>query len=121
MLIKQEILALSRNLARLGINSGAIDVIMNRSLLEENNFLNCFDYLSSLNLIGTLTLSVLHLQTTSKKIEASFYSMKYFSFEVALYLFKSTIWPCMEYCFNVWVGAPRCYWDTLNKLQERVP
>ena len=38
MLIKQKILALSRNLARLGINSGAIDVIMNRSLLEENNF-----------------------------------------------------------------------------------
>ena len=35
--------------------------------------------------------------------------MKYFSPEVALYLRKSTLRPCMEYCYHVWAGAPSCY------------
>ena len=32
-------------------------------------------------------------------------SMKFLSPEVALYLYKSTIHPCMEYCCHVW-GVP---------------
>ena len=45
--------------------------------------------------------------------------MKFLSPEVALYLYKSTIRPCMEYCCHVWAGAPRCYLDLLDKLQKR--
>ena len=44
--------------------------------------------------------------------------MKFFSPEVALYLYKSTICPCMEYCNHVWVGAPSCYLELLDKLQK---
>ena len=40
--------------------------------------------------------------------------------EVALYLYKSTIRPCMEYCCHVWDGAPSCYLELLNKLQKRI-
>ena len=29
--------------------------------------------------------------------------------KVALYLYKSTIHPCIEYCCHVWAGAPSCY------------
>ena len=38
--------------------------------------------------------------------------------EVALYLYKSTIRPCMEYCCHVWVGASSCYLELLDKLQK---
>ena len=46
--------------------------------------------------------------------------MKFLSPEVALYLYKSTICPCMEYCCHVWAGAPSCYFDLLDKLQKRI-
>ena len=28
--------------------------------------------------------------------------------------------PCMEYCSHVWVGAPSCYSELLDKLQKRI-
>ena len=40
--------------------------------------------------------------------------------EVALYLYKSTICPCMEYCCHVWAVAPSCYLDFLDKLQKQI-
>ena len=40
-------------------------------------------------------------KTASKKIEAFICSMKFLSPEVALYLYKSTIRLCMEYCCHV--------------------
>ena len=46
--------------------------------------------------------------------------MKFLSPEVALYLYKSTMWPCMEYCCHVWAGAPGCYLELLDKLQKRI-
>ena len=38
----------------------------------------------------------------------------------ALYLYKSTIQPYMEYCCHVWAGAPICYLILLDKLQKRI-
>ena len=46
--------------------------------------------------------------------------MKCLSPEIAQYLYKSTIYPCMEYCFHVWAGAPNCYLGLLDKLQKRI-
>ena len=46
--------------------------------------------------------------------------MKFLSPEVALYLYKSTIHPCMEYCCHIWAGAPSCYLELLDKLQKRI-
>ena len=46
--------------------------------------------------------------------------MKFFSPVVALYLYKSTICPCMEYCCHVWAGAPSCYLELLHKLQKQI-
>ena len=40
--------------------------------------------------------------------------------EVALYLYKSTIRPCMEYCCHVLAGAPSCYLELLDKLQQLI-
>ena len=52
-------------------------------------------------------------KTTSKKIEA-------LSPEVALYLYKSTIQSCMEYCCHFRAGAPTCYLEILDKLQKQI-
>ena len=54
----------------------------------------------------------------SKKIGALISSMKFLSPDFVLYLYKSTIQPHMEYCCDVWAGAPRCYLELLDKLQN---
>ena len=46
--------------------------------------------------------------------------MKFFSPEVALYLYKSITQQCMEYCCHVWSGAPSFYLELLDKLQNRI-
>ena len=55
-----------------------------------------------------------------KKVGALIRSMKFLSFEVTLYLYKSTLRPCMEYCFHVLAGTPSCYLELLDKLQQRI-
>ena len=67
---------------------------------------------------GSYIISI--AKTASKKIEALIRSMKFLSPEVALYLYKSTFHPCMEYCRHVWADAPSCYLELLNKLQKRI-
>ena len=57
-------------------------------------------------------------KTASKKIVALICSMKFLFPEVALYLYKSIIHPCMEYCCHIWAGAPSCYLELLDKLQK---
>ena len=59
-------------------------------------------------------------KTTSKKIEALIRSMKFLSPEVALYIYKSTKCPCMEYCCHVWAGPPSCYLELLYKLLKPI-
>ena len=59
-------------------------------------------------------------ETVSKNIGALIRYMKFLSPEVALYLYKSTIQPCMEYCCHVWADAPSCYLELLDKLQKRI-
>ena len=53
-----------------------------------------------------------------KKIGVLIHSMKLFSPEGALYLYKSTIRPCMEYSCHVWAVAAICYLELLDKLQK---
>ena len=55
----------------------------------------------------------------SRRLEPySFYEV--FCPEFALYLCKSTMRPCMKYCFHVWAGAPSCYLELLDELQKRI-
>ena len=53
---------------------------------------------------GSYIISIAKI--TSKKIGALICSMKFLSPKVALYLYKSIIWPCMRYCCHVRAGAP---------------
>ena len=73
-------------------------------ILRKNHVLRCWGWLSVLNWMGALTLSL----TLS------------LSPEIALYLYKSNMWPCMEYCCNAWNGVPSCYLQLLDKVQKRI-
>ena len=55
-------------------------------------------------------------KTAFKKVGVMICSMKFLSPEVALYHYKSTIRPCMQYCCHVWTGAPSCYLELLDQL-----
>ena len=46
--------------------------------------------------------------------------MKFLPPEVVLYLYKSTICQCIEYCCHVWAGTCSCYLELLEKLQKRI-
>ena len=97
-------------------NTGAIDVKMDGSVLEEKTSFKMpgLTFSSKLDW-GTYIVSI--AKTTSKEIGALIHSMKFLSPEVALYLYKS-IRPCMEYYCHVWAGSPSCSLELLDKLQK---
>ena len=92
---------------------------MDESAFEEKSSFNMVELTLSSKLDwGSYSISV--AKSASKKIVALIRSMKFLSAEVALYVYKSTIRPCMEYCCQVWAGAPSCYLELLDKLQKRI-
>ena len=100
-------------------NNGSIDIKMNGSDLEEKSSFKMLGLTVSSKLDwGSYIISI--AKTASKKIGALIRSMKFLSSEVALYLYKSTIRPCMEYCCHVWAGDPSCYFELLDKLKKRI-
>ena len=98
-------------------NTGATDVKMNGSVLEEKTSFKMLGLAFSSKLDwGSYIVPV--AKTASKKIGALIRSMKFLPPEVVLYLYKSTIQPCMEYCCHVWTDAPSFYLKLLDKLQK---
>ena len=93
-------------------NTSGIDVKMDGPVLEERSSIKMLELTFSSKLDwGSYIISI--AKTASKKIGALIRSMKFLSPEVALYLYKSTIRSCMEYCFHVCAGAPSCYLELL--------
>ena len=79
-------------------NTGAIDVKMDGSVLEEKSSFKMLGLTFSSKLDwGSYIISI--AKTASKKIRALIHFMKFLSPEVVQYLYKSTKHPCMEYCF----------------------
>ena len=100
-------------------NTGSIDVKMDGSVLEEKSSFKMLGLTFSSKLDwGSYIISI--AKTACKRFGALIRSMKFLSPEVALYLYKSDICPCMEYCFHVWAGASSCYLEFLDKLQKRI-
>ena len=106
-------------LSILNVWSGSLDVTMDGSVLEEKTSFKMLGLTFSFKLVwGSYIISV--AKTTSKKIGSLIRSMKSLSPDVALYLYKSTIHPCLEYCCHIWASAPSCYLGLLDKLQKRI-
>ena len=94
-------------------NTGAIDVEMDGSVFEEKSIFKMLGLTFSSKLDWDSYLISI-AKTASKKIRALIRSMKFF-----LYLYKSTIRPCIVYCCNIWAGAPSRYYELLDKLQNQ--
>ena len=78
-------------------NNGSIDVKMDGSVLEEKSSFKMLGLTFSFKLDwGSYIISI--TKTASRKIGALIRSTNFLSDEVALYLYKSTIRPCMEHC-----------------------
>ena len=100
-------------------NTFAIDVKIDGSVLEEKTSFKMLGLTFSSKLDwDSYIVSI--AKTASEKIVALIRFMKFLSPEVALYLYKFTIWLCMEYCCHAWAGAPSCYLELLDKLQKRI-
>ena len=81
-------------------NNSSIDVKMDGSFLEEKLSFKILELTFSSKLdLGCYIISI--AKTASKEIVGLICSMKFLSPKVALYLFKCTIHPCMEYCCHV--------------------
>ena len=88
-------------------NTGAIDVKMDGSVLEENSSFKILELTFSSKLDwGFYIISI--VKTASKKIGALICSVKF--------LWRS----CMESCCHVWAGAHSCYLELLDKLQKQI-
>ena len=77
--------------------------------LTKNHLLRCWGWPYLLNWIRPLTSSL--LLKLSNKIGALIRSMKFLCSVVALYLDKSTIRLCMEYCFTSGLVALVATWN----------
>ena len=81
-------------------NSGAINVKMDTSVLKKKSFFKILGLTFSSKLDwGSYIISL--AKSVPKKIGALICSIKFLSPEVALYLYKSTIQSCMEYCCHI--------------------
>ena len=100
-------------------NLDAIDVKVDGSALEEKSPFEMLVLTFSPKLDCSSHI-ISNAETAYKKIGALICSMKFLSPEVDLYLYKSTICPCMEYYFHIWADAPSCYLELLDKLQNRI-
>ena len=81
-------------------NNGSIDMKVDASVLEEKPSFKMLVLTFSSKLDWGPYIFYI-AKSASKKIGALTHSMKFFSPEVALYLYKSTICPCMEYSCHV--------------------
>ena len=76
-------------------NTGSTDVKIDRTVLEEKSYFKVLGLTFSSKLDwGSYIICI--AKTASKRIRALICSMKFFSPEVALNLYKSTIHSCME-------------------------
>ena len=88
-------------------NTGTIDVKMDGPVLEEKQSFKMMGLTFSFKLDwSSYIISIAKI--ASKKIGGLIHSMKFLSSEVALYLYKPTIQPCIEYSCHIWAGAPNC-------------
>ena len=98
-------------------NNGSINVKTDGSVPDEKSSFKILGLTFSSKL-DWVSYIISIAKTSSKKIGALIRSMKFLTPEVALFLYKSTIHPCMEYCCHVWAGAPSSYLELLDKLQK---
>ena len=60
-------------------------------------------------------------KTASRKVGSLYRAQRFLTPESILYMYKSTIRRCMEYCSHIWGGATRSHGiDLLDRVNKRV-
>ena len=81
--------------------------------------LNCLNWFLFLVLEGGLLVILIDcIIFLSPFLDVTRMFMLTVSSEFAVYICKSTIQLCMEYCRHVWVGAPSCHLELSDKLRK---
>ena len=99
-------------------NTASIHVKMDGSVLKDKLSFKILTLTSSKLHWGSYIISI--AKTASKKIGALIRSMRFFSPEVALDLYKSTIYPFMKCYCQFMADAPSCHLELLDKLQKQI-
>ena len=103
-------------------NTGAINTVvtMDGSVFEgkTSNKMLGLSFSSKLDWCPYIITSI--RKTASRKIGVLIRSLKFFSPEVALYLCKSNMQPCIEYYCHTCAGVTCWYFEVLDKLQKGV-
>ena len=81
---------------------------MDRSVFGEKSSFEILELSSSSELLDWHSYIISIAKTVFKKIGALICSMRFLFPKIALYLYKSNILPCTEYCCHVWISAPNC-------------
>ena len=102
-------------------NSGAIDVKMDGSVLEEKSSFKILRVSFSSKLDwGFYILSI--VKTAFKKLKPLFFLWRFFLLTLLFIsiklLYTYIKWTCMEYRYFVWAGCSSCYLDIWDKLQK---
>ena len=95
------------------------DIVMNHKALPESE---------SFRLLGLPFCSSLSwgqyiediAKAASKKIGSLHRAKSFLTPESILYIYKSTIRPCLEYCCHIWAGAPISSLNILDRVQRRL-
>ena len=101
-------------------NTGAIDVKMNGSVLEEKSSFKVLGltFSSELDWGSYITVSLL-LKLLQRKLEIWFVLWSFF-LQRLLCISINLPWSCMEYFCYVWAGGPSCNLELLDKLQKSI-
>ena len=92
-----------------------VPVEMNGIELPEETSFQVF-WLDLYSIYGLEAIYTVHCQGCFKGSAQHFLTP-----ESILYLYKSIIWLCMEYCSHIWGGAPKSHrLDLLDRVQKRV-
>ena len=92
---------------------------MNGKDLPENNSFRLLGLTFSNSLTWNEYVEAI-AKSAAQKVGSLYRARAYLTPECILYLYKSSIRPCMEYCCHLWAGAPAHLLNLLDKIQNRV-
>ena len=59
-------------------------------------------------------------KSASAKVDSLYRAHHFLTPDSILYLYKSLIRPCMEYCCHIWAGSSNDALSLLDKVQKRI-
>lgn len=94
-------------------------ICMNGTELEENNSFRLLGMTFSGDFSWRNYIEAI-AKSASMKVGSLLRARNYLTPESILYLYKSTIRPCIEYCCHIWGGAPADSLNLLDRIQHRI-